>query len=646
MKAKWASIVCALLWTATPALAREPAPLSAYGDLPGVEDMAISQDGKRIAAVSRIKQERKLLVTENGALVSATPIGDMKVRRLSWAGDDLVVLEKSDSYDLPRGFTARKAELFSAIALNVATNRPRFVFAGTPSLSNAVFGSYGLRKISGRWTGHYAGIKYKRSADLATWEFDHGRPYLFAVDLETNEVRQVGVAAREGQSRDWLVDGQGKVAATFDLAENGEWSIRNEAGREIARGADPMGNVALISFGRTVDTLLYSTADSEAGMTRWFEVPLAGGPATEPMANDSIDGLLINQNDSTLIGYLTVEGTKTRPVMFDPRLQAIFADVYRAFPKLDVTLVDSTPDFTKFIVVVRGNGESGTYYAIDMAKSRADPIGYERPWIGPDQVGPISTVAYKAGDGLELDGILTLPPGREPKNLPVIMLPHGGPSAHDVETFDWWAQAFASRGYAVFQPNFRGSTNRDLAFLKAGDGQWGRKMQSDISDGLAELVRRGIADPRRACIMGGSYGGYAALAGVTLQRGLYRCAVAVAPVSDLEDMYWSNFVESGRNKMTRRNYLAALGDRSRFAEISPRRHAAAADAPILLIHGKDDSVVAYSQSTAMAEALRNAAKPYELVTLTEEDHWLSKASTRKQMLEEAMRFVQRYNPAD
>jgi dipeptidyl aminopeptidase/acylaminoacyl peptidase len=98
--------------------------------------------------------------------------------------------------------------------------------------------------------------------------------------------------------------------------------------------------------------------------------------------------------------------------------------------------------------------------------------------------------------------------------------------------------------------------------------------------------------------------------------------------------------------MTRRNYLAALGDRSRFAEISPRRHAAAADAPILLIHGKDDSVVAYSQSTAMAEALRNAAKPYELVTLTEEDHWLSKASTRKQMLEEAMRFVQRYNPAD
>ena len=146
--------------------------------------------------------------------------------------------------------------------------------------------------------------------------------------------------------------------------------------------------------------------------------------------------------------------------------------------------------------------------------------------------------------------------------------------------------------------------------------------------------------------MGGSYGGYAALAGVTLQQGLYRCAVAVAPVSDLEDMYWAGFVESGRNKLVRRNYLEALGDRSKFAEVSPRRHAGNADAPILLIHGKDDTVVAFDQSARMADALKGAGKPYEFVTLVEEDHWLSKAATRKQMLEEAMRFVQKYNPAD
>jgi len=373
---------------------------------------------------------------------------------------------------------------------------------------------------------------------------------------------------------------------------------------------------------------------------------LRGGTPSEPLAHASVDALLISDLDSTLIGYLTFDGERTAPVLFDPRLQSIFSKVYRAFPNLDVTIVDSTPDFEKFIVLVRGNRESGTYYTIDMTRMRADPIGYERPLIQPEQVGPISTVEYRAGDGLKLDGILTLPPGRVAKDLPVIMLPHGGPYAHDIETFDWWAQAFASRGYAMFQPNFRGSTNRDNAFRDAGNGQWGRKMQTDISDGLAELVKRGIADPKRACIMVASYGGYAALAGVTLQQGLYRCAVAVAPVSDLKDMYWDSYRESGRSKMVRRNYLEALGDRSRFEEVSPRRHASRADAPILLIHGKDDTVVAFDQSTRMADALKDAGKPYEFVTLTEEDHWLSKAATRQQMLEEAMRFIQEHNPAD
>jgi dipeptidyl aminopeptidase/acylaminoacyl peptidase len=150
---------------------------------------------------------------------------------------------------------------------------------------------------------------------------------------------------------------------------------------------------------------------------------------------------------------------------------------------------------------------------------RANGVGVERLAIEPEQVGPISTVAYTAADGLELDGILTLPPGREAKDLPLVMLPHGGPHAYDEVAFDWWAQAFASRGYAVFQPNFRGSTNRDDAFVRAGYGEWGRKMQSDISDGLQALADKGIVDPKRACIVGASYGGYAALAGVTLQQG-------------------------------------------------------------------------------------------------------------------------------
>ena len=267
------------------------------------------------------------------------------------------------------------------------------------------------------------------------------------------------------------------------------------------------------------------------------------------------------------------------------------------------------------------------------------------PAIPKSMVGPISTVPYTAQDGLAMDGILTLPPGREPKGLPVILFPHGGPSSQDEAEFNWWAQAFASRGYAVFQPNFRGSTNRGEAFERAGHGQWGRKMQTDISDGLAELVKRGIVDPKRACIMGGSYGGYAALAGVTLQHGLYRCAVAVAPVSDLALMSTTEFKESD-SYVVKQSLEDELGPRNKLGEVSPRRFAATADTPILLIHGRDDTVVAFEQSAKMADALKGAGKPFKLVELSSEDHWLSHAATRRQMLSEAIAWVEKYNPPD
>jgi dipeptidyl aminopeptidase/acylaminoacyl peptidase len=261
-------------------------------------------------------------------------------------------------------------------------------------------------------------------------------------------------------------------------------------------------------------------------------------------------------------------------------------------------------------------------------------------------VGPVSRIDYTAADGLAMDGILTLPPAREARDLPLIVLPHGGPQGADEPGFDWWAQAFAARGYAVFQPNFRGSTNRDEDFIRAGFGQWGRLMQTDISDGVAHLAAQGTIDPARACIVGASYGGYAALAGVTVQQGLYRCAVAVAGVSDIGAMYSTETYQSGRQRTVRVSLLEELGPRESWADVSPRRLAARADAPILLIHGRDDTVVLFEQSAAMADALEDAGKPHQLVELEGEDHWLSNAATRQQMLQATTDFVAQHNPAD
>jgi dipeptidyl aminopeptidase/acylaminoacyl peptidase len=258
-------------------------------------------------------------------------------------------------------------------------------------------------------------------------------------------------------------------------------------------------------------------------------------------------------------------------------------------------------------------------------------------------------VEWLATDGLGLSGVLTLPPGRAPKGLPLVVLPHGGPEARDYLRFDWWAQAFAGRGYAVFQPNYRGSGELGVQFRNAGFGEWGRKMQTDISDGLAELARRGIVDPKRACIVGASYGGYAALAGVTVQHGLYRCAVSVAGVADPEGML--DRIRSGVNGTTAslRYWKAYMGvesgsDGDVLDTISPVALAAHADAPILLIHGKDDTVVPIRQSEAMKAALERAGKPVEFVEMDNEDHWLSREPTRIQMLKAAVAFVEKYNP--
>lgn len=624
----------------------EPPPLEAYGDLPAVEEFRLAPNGRGIATVSRINDQRQLIVVDaSGNIRVRAGVGEAKVRDLYWVGSDRVVLVTSNTENLGFGFTTDKLETFGAIIVPIDGSKPEMVFKGKGSIANAIFSRYGTRQIDGRWYGYYGGVEFKRGGRGAgDFQFDHGRPALFQVDLKKNRPRKVAKAASEGHRKRWLVDGNGNVAATLDVSSSsGKWTIENANGHVIASGIDATGDIWFVCLNSNGTGAIYGIEDQE-GIIRWFDVPLAGGEPSEILADVDVERTYIDPRNGRLLGYL--DGDTLRPVLRDPAQQQVLEKVYKAFRNYHVTIVNWTPDFSHVLALISGTGESGTYYLVDMAALKADPVGYERPAIGLDKVGPVSTVEYEASDGLDMDGILTLPPGREPKNLPVIMLPHGGPHAQDRQRFDWWAQAFASRGYAVFQPNFRGSTNRDDAFRRAGYGQWGRKMQTDISDGLAELVKRGIADPKRACIMGASYGGYAALAGVTLQQGLYRCSVAVAPVSDLNAMYSEDYRESGRNKMLRRNLDESLGDRSRFDEVSPRKHAENADAPVLLIHGKDDTVVPFSHSAKMADALKDASKPYKIVTLKHEDHWLSSSDTRIQMLEESMRFILKHNPPD
>ena len=390
----------------------------------------------------------------------------------------------------------------------------------------------------------------------------------------------------------------------------------------------------------------YTTSLPEMGYpSERYEVPLAGGTPKHFLEDVDEDRLYFDSQTGNLTGY-RLDDENAKPVFKDATRTDAIKKVQAAFRDFDMRLMDWSDDMSHVVVRTTGLGDSGSWFTVDVPNLKAKAFAYERMDIAPSDVGPFSTFEYTASDGMELDGILTLPPGLEAKNLPLVMLPHGGPHASDTEQFDWWAQAFASRGYAVFQPNFRGSTNRDGGFRRAGYGEWGRKMQTDISDGMTALAEAGIVDPDRACIVGASYGGYAALAGVTLQQGLYRCAVAVAPVVDIRRMYREDYQASGKRRTTRAALREQLGEPDTWDEVSPQRFADRADAPIMLIHGRDDTVVPYVHSTQMADALKDEGKPYELVTLDGEDHWLSLSETRQTMLNSAVTFVQKNNPAD
>ena len=640
----WAVWGLALL-LAVPMTAAAAPPIEAYGKLPAVELMRLSPSADKYAFIATAGEARKLyVVTLAGKVLVAAAVGDNKVRDISWAGDDHLLVFVSSTLDLRADFGA-KYELGRAFHIDLTTGKVSTVFDTAASVVKTIMGYHGSARVDGRWYGYFGGITLGLGTDRH-YVFDHGWPDLYKVDLTDGTAT---IAARgDAQNHNWVVDADGVVAArSLYNQKSGQWRMFAGAGfgRPIRDVKAPIPDIAMLGLGRTADSVL--VLDNTGGRSRMEEVSLADGSGKPLWTTSLVTDVDFDNDTHLLIGARTDE--EPGGSYFDPKLQARYLGARKAFPKLRVTLESYGRNFDWLITRSEGNKDSGTFWIVDIAHGAADPIGDIHPDIPPEAVGDTSLFGYRAADGLEMDGVLTLPPGREAKGLPVVVMPHGGPiDARDRPGFDWWAQAFASRGYAVFQPNFRGSGGRSAAFRQAGFGQWGRKMQTDISDGVAALAAMGIIDPKRACIVGASYGGYAALAGVTLQQGLYRCAVSVAGPANMASFFsWQGDMHgavSGATRYWRAVTGADTEGMSVMRSISPASFAEQADAPILLIHGKDDTVVPFEQSRQMASALKAAGKPVELVTMVGEDHWLSREATRITMLKASVAFVEQHNP--
>ncbi len=620
-------------------MAHAAPPLEAYGKLPSLDLVRLSPSGDRLAYVAVNGEARQLFVrTVGGGALFVGNVGTSKIRAMEWAGEDYVLIEISATLKIGRRTVYKwdeqnRAELTELTVVNVNSHHTYQMFFKDNDRIFLVGSLFNTRFVDGKWVDFVEVI-----GPGATDHIDR-------VDLETGKY-----SALPGDVSDFnfLTDAAGKILARVKYDEHTQrlsvYSTPHDRDPVVSR-LSPMGEVAFLGRGRTEGTILISEDGAEKDTIDEYPLEPNARP-TRLFDGLEVETLFHDPITHTLIGAELSRGKGLS--LFDPNLQKRFEAVGRAFPGLRVHLVSAAAGMSKIIVKTDGGDDPGTYWLIDMKTGKADDLMSAYPGIDPKDVGPERIFNYKAADGQALEGILTLPPGAAAKPLPLVLMPHGGPfGVHDEVGFDYWAQAFASRGYAVFQPNYRGSDGYGPQFLRAGYGQWGGKMLTDMTDGIAALAKAGVIDPKRVCIVGASYGGYAALAGVTIQKGFYRCAVAVSGVSDVRAAMMRDGYDSFRanGRLVQAYFGAESPGAKSLTDISPIEHAAQADAPILMIHGKDDTVVPFVNSHSMQAVLEKAGKVSELLPLEGEDHWWSHEATRLAILKASVAFVQKYNPA-
>ena len=312
--------------------------------------------------------------------------------------------------------------------------------------------------------------------------------------------------------------------------------------------------------------------------------------------------------------------------------------IYQQFPDKEVHFGTTSDDGNRYILFVENSSTPGSFYLGDKKRGTLELIAQSYPELVNAELPPKEVVNYKARDGLDIEAFLTLPKDKN-SNLPAIIFPHGGPIAADeAEGFDYWTSFFANRGYAVLQMNFRGSTGYGYDFMKAGLGQWGKQMQFDVEDATKWIINEGIADPKRICIVGGSYGGYAALMGVATSD-LYQCAVSFAGVTDVLELYDSSRRYGGEETLKK---MFGSKSRSELREVSPVNLANQIKAPVLLVQGEDDSRVLLKHGEKMRDALQEAGVDYIYIQQENSDHFLTLKWNRLEFFQETEKFLAKH----
>jgi dipeptidyl aminopeptidase/acylaminoacyl peptidase len=387
------------------------------------------------------------------------------------------------------------------------------------------------------------------------------------------------------------------------------------------------------------------TLDNSDGYNALYELDLktlTRGKKIYGVSGYDIDGIIPNVTRDGIVGAVLTED-RSRYQWFDPEFAKLQAEFDKSVGAGRARIVSMSNDQKRMIVQIGGPDQAGAFYLFDREGSGAlSRFAYVDEKLKLTKFAPVTTITYKARDGVTIPAVLTLPKAATAKNLPLIVLPHGGPDARDSEDWDWWVQFLAAKGYAVVQPNYRGSTGFGKAHYDLGDRQWGGTMQDDLNDAITHLAKEGIADPTRVCMVGASYGGYAAMRAAQRDGRLFRCAISYAGVSDLGAL-----AKFDRNSLFGKEAASYLkGKAPDFEAVSPLRAPEQFSTPILLIHGKNDLRVPVEQSRKMAAKLKEAGKDHRYIEQPLGDHHFSRQEDRLQFLQEMESFLAKHNPAN
>ncbi len=587
-----------------------------------LSSLVFSPNGKYIACLIPFEHRLNLAVIdlEKGTKNLLTNFKDKQATQPQWASDDRILFRVDDE----------GKESFSLYAVNRDGSDPGILATGyskegTTGAANARFRSVvGPIEKDSKHILVLANLTYIDWSDIAQ------------MDLKTGEMRRVAEAPGDVQYYIFDHDNKPRFAVVYDhqirkvLYREAKGSTWTQVGQHHmdAEGWEPMGfdgdNRTVFIWSdvgrKTCAIYRYDTVEKKqldlvlADDT--YDAFRANGPETGQKFGPIYDG-----SKKKVVG-LAYSADRTRYKWLDAETEAIYNKLVASLPDTVHNPAQFSADGSRIIFMSSNDRDPGVYYLFDRQRQKLSELAVIRPAVDPDMMASVKPVTFAARDGVTLHGYLTLPRGREPKKLPLIIHPHGGPfGISDEWRYDAEVQFYANRGFAVLQIDYRGSGGYGRHFEALGYKKWGLEMQNDLSDGVKWAVDQGLADPSRVVISGASYGGYATMAGITLTPDLYCAGINYVGVTDIEllipkaqteeRMYWRH---------TRLGDLANSDDKKRIHDTSPVNLASRIHVPLLMAYGKNDPRVVIDHGYDMERALKSAGKPYEMIIQEGEGH--------------------------